>query len=74
MDGKVCRNCGSSERYTQEVNANGGHGPSLLPLGWLGWTNTPKFIIEVCGNCGLVDWFVAPRFLDKVKEKFVRAT
>jgi predicted nucleic-acid-binding Zn-ribbon protein len=73
MAGKGCRNCGSSERYTKEVAANGGYGPALLPLGWVGWTS-PKFKVEVCGQCGFVEWFVAPPFLDKVKEKFDRAS
>ena len=66
-----CRNCGSKERYRQEVAATGGYGPNLLPLGWIGWSG-PKFQIEVCGSCGLVDWFVPQGLLGKVKEKFSR--
>ncbi len=71
MKTQSCRNCGSDERYTQQVMASGGYGPNLLPLGWVGWWG-PKFQIEVCGNCGLVDWFVPKGLLAKVKEKFTR--
>jgi hypothetical protein len=70
MSDHKCRNCGSSERYTKEVGARGGYGPDLLPIGfWAG----PKFEIQVCGNCGLVEWFVPKRFLGKVKERLERS-
>jgi predicted nucleic-acid-binding Zn-ribbon protein len=68
---KRCRNCGSSEFYSQEVGARGGHGPDLLPkIG--GIFSNPKFHIRVCGNCGLVEWFVPPGELSVLKEKFPR--
>jgi hypothetical protein len=71
INNQSCRNCGSNERYAKEVIANGGYGPTLLPLGWIGWTS-PKFEIQVCATCGLVDWFVPANYLPKVKEKFSR--
>jgi hypothetical protein len=67
---KSCRNCGSTELYSKEVSARGGYGPDLLPIG--GFFSTPKFRIRVCGACGLVEWFVPPKHLDKVKERFRR--
>ena len=68
-DNNTCRNCGSSEHYWEEVNANGGYGPRLLPIGAF---KNPKFQIRVCGGCGLVDWFVSPKYLDSVKTNFRR--
>jgi predicted nucleic-acid-binding Zn-ribbon protein len=64
-----CRNCGSTERYWETVRARGGYGPDLLPIGL--WSR-PKFELRVCGGCGLVEWFVPKRFLEKVKERFLR--
>jgi hypothetical protein len=66
---KTCRNCGNTEIYSREVSARGGYGPDLLPLGFF---SIPKYRIEVCGSCGLVEWFVPPGLLSKVKEKFTR--
>jgi hypothetical protein len=40
---------------------------SILPLGFL---HGSKYRIEVCGACGLTQWFVPERFLSLVKEKF----
>jgi len=71
MPEKRCRNCASQDRYRKEVDAAGGYGPNLLPVGWTGWGG-PKLEIQVCGNCGLVEWFVPPNLLPKVKKKFVR--
>jgi predicted nucleic-acid-binding Zn-ribbon protein len=70
MNDQKCRNCGSTERYSKEVNAVGGYGPNLLPIGF--WSGA-KFEIQVCGTCGLVEWFVPKRFLAKVKERLERA-
>jgi predicted nucleic-acid-binding Zn-ribbon protein len=64
---KTCRNCGGTELLHKEVSANGGYGPALLPLGIFSF---PKFHIQVCGACGLVEWFVPTRHLAEVKEKF----
>jgi hypothetical protein len=75
MNEHKCRNCGSNERYTKEVDAVGNYGPNLLPFGVVWWIgkNSPKLRIEVRGSCGLVEWFVPERFLPKVTEKFDRA-
>ncbi len=69
--GKPCRNCGGSEWYAKDVAAESGAGRSLLPLGLF---SDPEFHIRVCGNCGLVDWFVPPTFLKEVKDQFERET
>lgn len=65
---KSCRNCGSTERYSKEVCSRGAYGPDLLPVG--GFFDPPMFHLIVCGDCGLAEWFVAPKFLGKVKKKF----
>lgn len=64
---KTCRNCGGTELFDKEVDANGGYGPRLLPIGFFSYA---MFRIQVCGGCGLVEWFVPTRYLAKVKEKF----
>ena len=66
---KVCRECGKDDFYYKEVEANGGYGPRLLPLGWL---RQGSFELRVCGNCGLTDWFVDEYDLPRVREKFGR--
>ncbi len=66
---KPCRNCGSTELFSEEVSARGGYGPNLLPIGFF---VSSKFRIRVCGSCGLVEWFVPPKYLGKVKENFSR--
>jgi predicted nucleic-acid-binding Zn-ribbon protein len=66
---KSCRNCKGNEFFIYEVNARGGYGPDLLPIGWF---SAPKFHIRVCGDCGLVEWFVPIEYLGKVKKKFMR--
>jgi hypothetical protein len=63
-----CRICGSADSYATEVGAKGGYGPNLLPVG--GLFAAPKFRIQVCGGCGLVEWFVPERYLAQVREKF----
>ncbi len=68
---KTCRECGSAEWYAREVDAKGGYGPDLLPLGWF---SGAKFRIRVCGSCGLVEWFVPSKLLPDVKERFERET
>ena len=65
----ACRECGSTERFTKEVQARGGDGPNLLPIGFF---SNPRFALRVCGKCGLVDWFVPERFMPKVREKFTQ--
>jgi hypothetical protein len=38
----------------------------------LGFFSNPKFLMRICGGCGLVEWFVPPEHLDTVKKKFAR--
>jgi hypothetical protein len=66
---KACRNCGSFESYVQEVSARGGYGPDLLPIGLF---SMPTFHMHICGSCGLIDWYVSPKYLYDVKKKFSR--
>ncbi|HSG27784.1 MAG TPA: hypothetical protein VLA34_04830 [Candidatus Krumholzibacterium sp.] len=61
-----CPNCGGSEFYKREVDSAGGYGPTLLP-GAGAFMKSAKFEINVCGNCGFVRWFVARRFLERLK-------
>jgi hypothetical protein len=66
----ICRECGADgDFYFKSVDANGGYGPQLLPLGWF---SRPKFRLRVCGQCGLADWFVQGPDLPRVREKFQR--
>ena len=66
-----CRHCGGTELYSREVDASGGNGPDLLPIGGFLLT-APRLIVQVCGQCGLVEWFVPSRLLEQVKKKFQR--
>ena len=64
---QTCRNCGGGEFYSKEIEL-AGQMTFLLPIGF---TLAPRNVrLRVCGTCGLMDWFVAPISLDKVKEKF----
>jgi hypothetical protein len=66
----ICRECGvDGDFYFKVVDANGGYGPRLLPLGWF---RGGSFRLRVCGHCGLTDWFVVGADLAKVREKFDR--
>jgi hypothetical protein len=64
---KPCRNCGGTELYSQTVNARHLGYLDLLPIGLL---QSHYFRLEVCGGCGLVNWFVPDALLPAVKEKF----
>jgi uncharacterized Zn finger protein len=64
MAEKQCRNCGSTERYSKKV--------VHLWVKFVGLFGGEKLAIQVCGNCGLVDWFVPPERLHEVKQKLVR--
>jgi hypothetical protein len=41
----------------------------LLPIGFF---SGGKFILQVCGGCGLAEWFVPDEYMPKVREKFSR--
>lgn len=67
---KPCRNCGSSEWYTQETR--------LLSTGTPSFLRTFLFAavteVYVCGGCGLIEFFVPSGDMDRVKEKLQRKT
>lgn len=65
---KVCRNCGGNDFYSQNSVAWNDSG-AMLPLGMF---SIRELHIRVCGDCGLVEWFAAPKTLAKVKAKFHR--
>ena len=69
IERKPCRNCGGADIYVREVDANGGYGPKLLPLGFF---TSPTFRLRVCGSCGLADWFVPAEHLPGIKDCFHR--
>jgi hypothetical protein len=75
MATKPCRNCGSTEKYSKEVMVGGTHCHVLLPIGprLFGKVESMAAVeIQVCGECGLTDWFVPKRLLPEVKVKFSR--
>lgn len=59
--------------YTTEVAGRGPYGPDFIPIGSF-FKPPPKFRLEVCGSCGLTDWFIAEKHLEKVREKFTPLT
>lgn len=63
---KNCRNCGGSEFYAKEVPLTG----YLMPLVPVGFFSFAQVRLRVCGQCGLMDWFISSDSLAKVKEKF----
>ena len=63
----VCRNCGGTQFFSQEVSAGGGWSPNLMPIGFL---SGGRYRLRVCGGCALTDWFVPNEFLHKVKQSF----
>jgi hypothetical protein len=75
MSTQTCRSCGSSERYSKEVFVRATHCHILLPVGGRIFPKVDSraaFEVQVCGDCGLVEWFVPKRLLAEVKEKFSR--
>ena len=65
---KVCRDCGGSEFYSRDASLSGDAG-QFLPVGIF---SARDIRLRICGSCGLVDWFVKPTTLEKVKEKFTK--
>jgi len=63
----ACRNCSSTQFFSQEISAGGGWTPSLLPIGFMAGG---RYRLRVCGACGLTDRFVPEGFLRKVRESF----
>ena len=60
---RPCRNCGSTEFYAGDAARTIAITLSPPP---------PKFHLRVCGSCGLVDWFLPEKDLQKLKKKFSR--
>ena len=58
---KSCRNCGGSEFY-------GGIAARTVAISLT--TLPPKFYVRICGTCGLVDWFLPEKDVQKLKKKF----
>jgi hypothetical protein len=58
---KPCRNCGGTQFYTGEAARTVAITLTSLP---------PKFNLRVCGDCGLLDWFLPDKYLQKVRKKF----
>ena len=66
---KPCRNCGSTEWYTREAEFAGDAG-AALPIGVF-WLRAERRL-RVCGGCGMVEWFLTPASLKKVKAEYAR--
>jgi len=66
---KTCPECESTNcyRYDEAVPAVGAGGPDLLPKLSSGLFKLPKMTPVVCGDCGLVRYYVAPETLDILK-------
>jgi hypothetical protein len=60
---KTCRDCGGTEFYTGESSRTVAIAISFVSL-------PPKFNLRVCGTCGLMDWFLPPKDVQKLKKKF----
>ena len=58
---KECRNCGGTEFYTGDAARTVAITLTSIP---------PKFHLRVCGACGLIDWFLPDKNLQKLKKKF----
>jgi len=66
-----CSYCGANAHFTKEISAGGGVSNNLLPLGFVGWAEGPRYRLRICGSCGLTQWFVVDAFLPQVREKFI---
>ncbi|HWX20052.1 MAG TPA: hypothetical protein VN578_09115 [Candidatus Binatia bacterium] len=59
---KACKNCGGTEFY-------GGHAARTVAISLT--SLPPKFHVRVCGTCGLVDWFLPAKDVQKLKKEFL---
>ncbi len=65
----TCRDCGGHAFYSRNVSLRGYLG-AILPLGIF----APRDLkLRICGDCGLMDWFVQPSTMEKVKLKLRRS-
>jgi hypothetical protein len=60
---KACRNCGGTEFYTGEFARTVAIAINFFSL-------PPKFHLRVCGTCGLMDWFLPEKDVQKLKKRF----
>lgn len=58
---KPCPECNSNKvyRYKEEIDAQGGHGPDLLPKLASGILKSAKFLPVVCAECGYLRFFAS---------------
>jgi hypothetical protein len=57
---KACRNCGGTEFYA-------GESTGAVPITF--FFLPPRFQLRICGSCGLMDWFLPEKDVQKLKKK-----
>jgi hypothetical protein len=70
---KICRRCESTDIYRKLIeNPQGIVGiVSFNPLPGIGnWLAGATLWVEVCGDCGHLEFTVPHEYLSKIKEKF----
>jgi hypothetical protein len=60
---KACRHCGGTEFYAGESARTVAIQINFFSL-------PPKFHLRVCGTCGLMNWFLPEKDVQKLKKKF----
>ncbi len=67
---KSCTECGSENTYKfkKHIDAEGGHGPDLLPKLAPSAFSSAKFVPVVCGDCGSVKFYASEEARAKMKE------
>jgi hypothetical protein len=60
---KACRNCGGTEFYA-------GESARIVTIAISFFSLPPKFHLRVCGTCGLMDWFLPAKDVQKLKKRF----
>lgn len=66
---KSCTECGSENtyRFKKYIDAEGGHGPDLLPKLAPSTFTSAKFVPVVCGDCGSVKFYASEEARIKLK-------
>jgi hypothetical protein len=62
---KTCRNCGGTEFYE-------GDSARTVAIAITPFSLPPKFHLQICGTCGILDWFLPENDLKKFRKKFSR--
>ncbi len=62
----VCPKCNQSDIYTTSIDSQ-----KILPDN-LSWGKRPPVDNLVCGNCGYIEFYIAPDALDGVKKTWIR--